>query len=240
MRTNYRNDIGPRELLDEISSNGGSVADITRMLLERVAVGITQGTELAPTIQYHPLGFFCVRWDLDDARSVRIHIWNRRFDWRQDPNWPIHDHVFSFKSMVLHGMVQNKTYSLADTSRNQPKWAIYEVSYGDQKSRMTPLQNAIGLRISGANRQPAGSMYELPAGVLHRSTLRSDQGITVLATKTDPARHNKPRVIGTSGRFELEFDRQTVNQENNLKIVENAIAWLAKDITSAASLHSTD
>ncbi len=237
MRTNHRNDIGPRELLNEISSDGSSLTYITRVLLERVASGIAQSTEDAPTLQYHPLGFFCIRWDLDDTRSVRIHIWDRRFDWQQDPNWPIHDHIFAFKSVVLHGMVQNKTYSIADTTSTQSKWTIYEVSYGVQKSRMTPLRNAIGLRISGGDRQPTGSMYELSAGVLHRSTLRSDQGITVLATKTDPARPNMPRVIGTGGHVELEFDRQPVNQENTLKIVEDAITWLAKDPCSA-SLHS--
>lgn len=223
------NNIGPRELFDEISSGRSSVAPMTRVLLEHVAAGISQGTCHTPILQYHPLGFFCIRWDLDEEKSVRIHLWDRSFYWQQDPNWPIHDHIFSFRSVVLLGIVQNKTYSIATTNSKEPRWTIYEVSYGDQKSRLTPLQNAIDLHISTTNRQPAGSMYELSASVLHRSTLRSDHGITVLATKADLSRRDKPRVIGARGCVKLEFDRQPVNHDNTLKIVQNAISWLPEN-----------
>lgn len=176
-------------------------------------------------LQQHPLGFFCIRWNLDEARSLRIHVWDRRFDWTQTPNWPIHDHVFAFRSAVLRGAIQNKTYDLIQNTSKR-RWEIYDVNYINQCSVLTPRAFTNALRVSGSTLQPAGSTYELPAGILHRSTLRTKSGISALATTTNLTAPVKPRVIGALGSTGHSFDRLKADARVTAKIITQAISLL--------------
>ena len=228
MPTKHRLRINPENLFNEILDPGGSAREIAHALLVKILDETYHNDEVAPLLQHHPLGFFCIRWNLDLYRSVRIHIWSRDFNWAQEPNWPIHDHLFSFKSVVLYGRIQNKTYAIDSKNTGPRNWTIYEVSYNDQSSAMSPKSNSIGVRTLTSSCQHSSSSYELPAGVFHRSTLRSRHAITVLATATETSANQTPRVIGTKSNTTLTFDRQSNNDETTEKIIKNAIAWLER------------
>ena len=223
MHIRHRHHIDPRDFYDEISKGGSSANEMTRTLLMQT---LSQQNEATPLLQHHPLGFFCIRWDLEKLRTIRIHIWNRQFNWTQKPNWSIHDHIFSFKSAVLYGLLQNKTYTANWNKKNGRNWTAYQVLYSGQKSTMIPLLESVELRVSTLNCQAAGSIYELPAGTFHRSTLRSQSAITVLATQADPTTNSSPRVIGTNNCTLLHFNRQQNLDETTKKIIRDAIAWL--------------
>ncbi len=228
MPTKHRLQKNPENLFKEILDPEGSAREITHALLIKILDGTYHNDQVAPLLQHHPLGFFCIRWNLDLSRSVRIHIWNRSFNWTQEPNWPIHDHSFSFKSVVLCGQIQNKTYAIDRENTGLRNWTIYEVSYNDQCSTMSPKSNSIVLRTLTSSHQHASSSYELPAGVFHRSTLRSRYAITVLATTTEASVNKTPRVIGTRSDTTLTFDRRSNNDDATEKILEDAIAWLER------------
>lgn len=219
--------VSPADVFDEISAGGNALRSTVEDLLRQILIAKKDGHPLLILPQQHPLGFLCIRWNLDLNRSVRIHIWNRKFNWTQSPNWPIHDHIFSFKSAVLAGLIQNKTYEQLQMS-NRRTWNLFEVEYSSQCSKLIPQSRAVALRIFSASLQPTGSAYELPAGVLHRSTLRSDVAITALATTTEPALTLKPRVVGALTQTALEFDRSTSQARDTDRIIESAVLLLHK------------
>jgi hypothetical protein len=215
------------DVFDEITAAGRSLPKKVANLLSEVLRGAQSENPLTTLPQQHPLGFLCLRWNLDAVRSVRIHIWDRGFDWTQHPNWPIHNHIFSFKSAVLVGSIQNKTYEPVQHS-NRRAWEIYEVGYSKQCSVLTQQAHAVALKVSSSTLQPAGTSYELPAGILHRSTLRSDIAITALATTIDPVAALRPRVVGVSTRGNLSFDRFTDETRNINQIIQGTISLLIK------------
>lgn len=228
MPTKHRPRISPENLFKEILDPEGSGREIAHALLVKILDETYHNDEVAPLLQHHPLGFFCIRWNLDLSRSVRIHIWSRDFNWTQEPNWPIHDHLFSFKSVVLCGHIQNKTYAIDSKNTGLRNWTIYEVSYNNQSSAMSPKINSIGVSTLTSSCQHANSSYELPAGVFHRSTLRSSYAITALATATESSANPTPRVIGTKSDTTLTFDRQSNKDDATEKIIKDAIAWLER------------
>ena len=63
-------------------------------------------------VQVHPLGFLALIWRIDQYRVVRLHYWKKSFDWHQSDGLDIHDHVFSFISVLLFGRVVNKEYDI--------------------------------------------------------------------------------------------------------------------------------
>lgn len=213
------------EVFSEIASAGELLPAKVANLLCQTTLNI-KGSQLLPVIpQQHPLGFFCLRWKLDEARSLRIHIWDRQFDWTQTPNWPIHDHVFAFRSAVLLGSIQNKTYeSIQNTNRR--RWGIYEVDYINQCSVLMKKSDTLALSVSSSIIQQAGSIYELPAGILHRSVLRSDLAISALAVTTNLAATFKPRVVGLLNSGKHQFDRFNIETGLTTRIVDKTIALL--------------
>lgn len=221
--------MNPRSLFLQISSNGDSVNEFTKILLERELVNKSHHDDTSPILQHHPLGFFCIRWDIDAEKSIRIHIWDKKFEWTQEPNWPIHDHIFLFKSVVLHGTIQNKTYTIGARTPHRCRWTLYEVTYGSQESSMRPIFKNIGVQVSSFSCQQAQSIYELPAGIFHRSTLRSTEAITVLATTTPLDTSQKPRVIGNSRNPPMNFNRKPSNEKATMALIENAISLLSRD-----------
>ena len=166
-------------------------------LLKKVLESLNQNLQngVRPTVQIHPLGFLCIRWILASGNTLRIHIWDKSFQCVQTPNWPIHDHIFSFTSYVLEGEVQNKTY-MENDQPNRRAWLIYTVDYFANRSELKWFGQKLKLKVKESSIQRKSSNYRVVAGVFHRTILRSDFAITVLAT--DQTEENlTPRVIGT-------------------------------------------
>lgn len=213
------------EVFQAVVAGDKSLPKMVSKLLKNELNECNTDNALRRRAQMHPLGFLCLKWGMDAHHAVRIHIWNRGFEWIQSPNWPIHDHVFGFKSSVLFGLIQNKTYEIIQYG-HRCDWDIYKVNYTDQRSNLVLQTRGMGLKVSSTDLQPAGSTYELPAGKLHRSTLRSDVAITVLATTTYSQDLGQPRVIGGHGCQELTFSRTPSLSTNTRGIVLRSIQLL--------------
>lgn len=161
-------------------------------------------------VQIHPLGFLAVRWELGGGKELRLHIWSKDVKISQLPNWPIHDHVFSFRSVVLVGRVQNKLYELVDFAVGRSVVNIFEVHYVDNTSTMVWSGAKAKIKPTRTNIQISGSYYDLPEKILHRSVLRSDFAVTVLATQKNPDNSLNARVIGAGNVFVPQsFNRTT-------------------------------
>jgi len=209
----------------EISKGDQPTPQKIQNLLSELVTSTHSDNHLEKTVQQHPLGFLCLRWNLDSKQSLRIHIWDQSFDWTQQPKWQIHDHIFKLKSIVLAGIIQNKTYALINNLK-RPKWNIYDVEYTNQTSSLIKQKDSGTLKITSSTTYPPGSIYELPAGVLHRSTLRSEFAITALATTINSSNSQKPRVIGNLSDNNLIFSRSISNPQNIRQIIHNSIEYL--------------
>ena len=161
------------------------------------------------TAQKHPLGFFALRWNVGINQILRVHLWSKTFKWVQHPNWQIHNHIFDFNSLVLHGTIQNKTYKKNENKTG--RWSVYEVIYTDQNSTLIHRMSNVALDLEGAIVQRNLSKYSLSAEILHRSVLRSETAITVLAARTTVESEISPTVIGAGETKEFTFDRRVTN-----------------------------
>lgn len=177
------------------------------------------------SVQAHPLGFLCVKWDIDSKRSLRIHVWDKILKSTQIPNWPIHDHIFSFRSVVLEGVVQNKSYQILDV-KNKRTWNIFKVAYENNISKLIWANFSKSIKITGNNLQVAGTHYDIKSRTMHRSILRKDFAITVLATTKDGADLIPPLVIGDNSISTRSFNR--ILQDPNIKkyLIEKCIQVL--------------
>ncbi len=107
-------------------------ADIIKLMRAEAELQARQGRSTM-VAHRHPLGFFACRWSLGEGRSLRIHLWSKRFEWAQEPGWEIHDHVFSFSSLLLVGELRNSVYDI-DATPSADRYSVYEVLYDGSES----------------------------------------------------------------------------------------------------------
>lgn len=196
---------------------------VMRLTNETFLAGTTDA-DSQPVLQLHPLGFLALAWPIDDFRVLRLHYWSRIFDWAQSDDLQIHDHTFEFKSAVLLGRIRNEVYSI---QRDVNGEIVYLTSYDGQKSLLHPQQERVAVLLESRELCDEGSIYSMPAGLLHRTELDSEEGLTVLATKYASATRNGARVIGGSRDGGHVFKRSAVDEIRSnllLKSVENALA----------------
>lgn len=189
-------------------------------LLTDAIIAVGRRDASAVDVQQHPLGFLCVKWRIDTDKSLRLHVWDRDMKFRQEPNWPIHDHVFSFKSAVLFGKVQNKLYALSGQGAGR-SCEIYEVDYAQEQSRLVRVGRPARLTVKSSIVYEQGEAYEMKSGILHRTALRSPFAVTVLATNAVQSQEQRPRVIGDRGWLALTYSR-------GIAQTEEVLAWLER------------
>ncbi|OAJ60567.1 hypothetical protein A6V36_01875 [Paraburkholderia ginsengiterrae] len=191
-------------------------------LLSGALKAVDREDHSAVTVQQHPLGFLCVKWNIDASRSLRIHVWGQDMRYRQEPNWPIHDHIFSFKSVILLGKVQNKIYTLSEQGKGR-MCKIFEVDYTREQSTLIATGDPAMLTMTSATVYEEGQTYEMQSGILHRTALRSSFAVTVLATTLVRSQFGaRPRVIGATGGFGLAYNRRIAQKQEVLEQLESA------------------
>lgn len=163
--------------------------------------------------QRHPLGFFACKWELGGGRTLRLHLWNKEFGWAQEPGWEIHDHVFSFSSLLLFGVLRNRTYDIEEAPNNDAAYCVYNVSYKGAVSSMTPIRESVALKVTSNIEESAPASYVMNGGVLHSSDLLSARALTVLATWTDQTCPKVARVVSAHRCRLVPFDRAPFSRQ---------------------------
>lgn len=183
---------------------GESVGEMLKLVAEGRDEEVVDRNE----IQFHPLGFLACRWPVGDGQNLRIHLWSKDFGWAQEPGWEIHDHVFSFESIVLLGQIKNYVYDIAPCFNSCDPYSLYVVNYERKKSILRRVEIDVDLLLTESTIESAGSRYRLKSGVLHRSELLSNHAISVLATTEKHVGHCSPRVVSRERCNEKSFDRR--------------------------------
>jgi hypothetical protein len=137
-----------------------------------------------------------MRWAIEPSKTLRLHLWSRAFQWTQQPNWQIHDHIFEFRSLVLMGTLLNKCYtSVPLQDRPHRVYPLYEVAYDKNESHLHHSGSFLNIRLESIERVTNGGHYAVRRGVLHRTKLASEFAISLLATSEHGPGHS-PRVVG--------------------------------------------
>ena len=221
----------PRSVIEETFAairQSSSVEEVVR-LAGKTFRSSFQNAGREPALQLHPLGFLALTWQVDELRALRLHYWSRSFDWAQSNELQIHDHTFEFRSAVLLGRIRNHIYSIRPSVGEQ---VLYLTGYTGQKSLLHPQQERVATVLESNRAYEAGSIYRMPAGVLHRTELESDQALTVLATQYASVVRDGARVIGSAHARSAAFSRSTISSDRRRML----IASVAEALVVAAQL----
>lgn len=196
------------ELFHKVSSRC-SITQLVDGARELLSLNQAQLSNLTTSfqMQQHPLGFLAYRWLIDETHSLRLHVWDERFGWGQDPRWSIHDHLFGFTSLVLTGSVSNCEYQVCYTPDADGEWSEYEVHYERNNSILRKVKSNLSISPAALEIHNAGSFYEVKSGTAHKSDLLSARAITLLATTSSASAKTRPRVWARESIENLEFDR---------------------------------
>jgi len=93
----------------------------------------------------------------------------------------IHDHVFSFISVLLFGRVVNKEYDIVPGAIGAE--CIYRTEYFAGGSKLVRGSANVSLRLVAEQRYSAPDVYAMKSGILHRTELNSEEAVTLLAVR---------------------------------------------------------
>lgn len=166
---------------------------------------------------WHPLGFAMCRVAKWGRVSMRVHLWPNHSNFRQNPSWLIHDHVFNLKSWVISGEIENQEYSVEYGERGH---AIYEVKYDSSKSILKKTNLCCSRKLSKVSVYSRGECYEVNSGVFHESRSLSDRTVLTVCKTLDEATR-APRVLGDmSGLESYTFLRRRVDEDEIIALAK--------------------
>lgn len=148
---------------------------------------------IGTSFRIHPLGFISSTLLTEGDRKLRLHYWPIDGGKQQSPDCQIHDHLFSFKSWVISGAVENIEYTIDDTEGKE--FSVYQTSYTENHSKLNKTASTHKLVEKNRSIYENGEAYAIDAGVLHETVrISKTPAFTVLITKD--ISKNPPKVYG--------------------------------------------
>ena len=155
-------------------------------------------------VAWHPTGFVVGKLRITERGVLRLHVWPETERVYGEPLWPVHDHVFALRSLVLVGRVTSREHDVVEDSEgSMRRWAV---DYGAVRdSRLVPHGEPVQARTGPSVTTEAGGTYSVEAGRFHASMVPAGQlaATLVATTGTDrrypfvlgPARGSEPIVV---------------------------------------------
>jgi hypothetical protein len=134
---------------------------------QEILGGIDQAFQDGVQPRLQPNGF--VQLDLPDNR--RLHVWPDESVPQPDPSLPIHDHTFSFTSMILAGSLRNIVYEIEPHKNGlYHTYEIYPFLAGrGHNPFQQPDRRLFELVSREVTCYQPGDSYQFPAGKLHET-----------------------------------------------------------------------
>jgi hypothetical protein len=142
----------------------------------------------------HPLGFDKLTLIATPSYQLKLHIWwpTSRNRARED----IHDHRFSFASVVLAGSLKTEIFRLDESGT--PMARLTEHRDGGDGSYLFDDAGTAGVRHREVSIMGAGSAYYLHSEVLHRVSVDECDLVATLFLKLPPVRHHTTVLVDRS------------------------------------------
>lgn len=165
---------------------------------------------------WHPTGFVVVQLWTEGGRCLRLHVWPATSRRLSEPCWPIHDHVWSLRSVILVGSLHTDVYQVLP-GRDHP---LFEVQYADGvKSKLVRQPRGVTLGSNGGQTCTSKCGYALPSRVFHSSAAeRESLTATIVATWRDE--HGWPYVVGSGDAVTVEVERRIVSNLETQDLID--------------------
>lgn len=178
--------------------------DQLRAILEHIARNAD-----AVVATYHPLGFIHSKLAEYGNRTLRLHVWGP-YGEAQSPAWTVHDHAFSFESLVIAGSITNVYYDFV-SSDDAAAGRLYRVEYKERKSVMTPTTRVGRLAVQRSIVSRRNTQYTVHAGQFHETVMPEGTIASTVVLTTSSSRASEPLVVGAlKGNGAIHFVRREV------------------------------
>jgi hypothetical protein len=183
---------------------------------------------------WHPYGFIVFQLGEDEVGNrLRLHLWP---DWertKQTPEWPIHNHPWSFTSVVLYGSVVQHRYSV--TVDRNGTGVLFKVSYQEGLSRLTRTTMPVLASCIGSETLVHGRSYHLSPSEYH-SVHVGDGELAATLVRSEKLSTGVAYVLGQpDGKEVYEFARKPVELANALELLHRLSTIVADAEPGAAA-----
>jgi len=165
------------------ADHDASPADIRRMLLRD---GVLDAIFSSGKCIEHVLGFVQLRVGTYGGRLVRLHLWGGE-EPNADERRDVHSHMWSFKSYVLNGALENSTYRVALSAQKPysmvPDSALYEVRYLPSGTQRFRIQENVECEQEQAERIGRDASYDMDGHQFHSSQPTEPGTVSLLITQ---------------------------------------------------------
>ena len=166
----------------------------------------------------HGNGFF----QLDLYNGYRLHVWDPDYPIAQKVPTPIHDHRFTFESLVLYGVQKHVTYKMEFDSK-YPTHQIYEARPRIQEDTgLYATERYVSVGDRHVRTIPAGKSYVFGNKLFHETP--NDSYVVTLLKKIEVDYNHLPRVLCPVGyEPDNEFTRYDLPSDERWRVIEKAI-----------------
>jgi hypothetical protein len=162
----------------------------------------------------HLLGFFYLLQSQGNGWSRRVHVWLPETERTvQNVANDRHQHSFDIHSTVRMGCMRSEIFRFTESPEGSER--EFKVTYGNDRSSVSPTGRTGVLEITAFFESNAGSCYFLKAGVIHRVSITVRPCITFLTTEE----HGVPIFSYGDDPEEPAFERRLANPAEKDEIV---------------------
>lgn len=177
-------------------------------------------------IEHHPLGFFRLPLTTPDRLKdgFYLHVWPSADFRKQDERSEVHCHIFDLFSRVLSGSLVDRRYVVTDDPNGS--FVVSDVLYVSGQSSRVPTESRASLRLFRSYQFDAGSIYELPKGIFHKTDVLRFPTATLMR-KLNVNSDATPKNLAPLGAQEIRFDHMIASQDFAWEaVMKSAERWI--------------
>jgi hypothetical protein len=169
----------------------------------------------------HPLGFVhLLVWQHEDGSRLRLHLWPPEPFSPQLPAWPVHQHAWPLKSLVVRGRIRDARYAVIDDPAGDHY--LYATSYERDRSVLRSTSRAIRCELTDTSVWIHGSLYEVPPNAFHTSDAETPS-VTVVKSGVPTGRPSL--VVGVAGtQHEVAYERRQLGAQELVRVVAGTMS----------------
>ena len=149
--------------------------------------------------------------------GARLHIWNPDLEQAQKIATPIHDHRFSFRSVVLYGSQNHWIYDPI-TTEDSARWThhVYEAQPTTwQSTTLVPTGAVVAVGAATYYTIPAGESYLFEQYLFHETPI-TEYAITVLFKLANDPGHAARVLCPIGSEPDNDYDRYSMDRRERL------------------------
>lgn len=177
-------------------------------------IKVSDALDRLDEFRVHPLGFWYLKIKISDLFMVRMHVWTEKNRSNSFVENDIHQHSFHLVSRVLLGNIDNRLFNFVPNQAGSE--VEYKIQYSGLRTTINPTGRVGYLSKIAQFSSPAGTSYELDAGIPHEITITKHPCVTSVLMEEKSA---KTLCYGNDDSEPAGF-RRSLTPSETAKLVE--------------------